>query len=512
MENDSLFLLVANSIDENGDLPSDFSLPKQDDQPIMFADGAMDGIYIYHMGHSPLSEEDADKLGSLLRKAAEGREEEAEEGFAEFCKDNRALSIIDDVQKYIVNHTSELSADNMYKFAVNMMMASNHIECVKIGMCILELFDTEENETLADAIRAIGVSDEFTIFSVFLMRNWENGAMEVLELAKHVHGWGRIHCMDFIEPENEEIKNWILENGVDNEVVPAYSGMVAYEKADVPGVLVKNKLSKDEMHGILKIVSAMLDEGPVNGISNLDEPETFLCSVVKRAAAMLPLEVADYEVINEIDEWQEENGEDDNSELDALMDEIFGNERVRKQVVEAVQEGKAIHLAATIGIPYKEEVYKVMLNNFDNKYYLSGHIASDEEYTDKVIKLFEDNVDLKLVASGSASEMGLGGDYEEHRKLDHIIYELRPFVNKGEKLLEAALQSPVIRNRNMAVKTLQCWVEEKQSPLVEVNPMLHQLLIDIKDKEVEEHLVKGFAVLISGCYEFSNAEEDEDDE
>lgn len=31
MEKDSLFLLIANSIDENGNLPSDFYLPKQDD-------------------------------------------------------------------------------------------------------------------------------------------------------------------------------------------------------------------------------------------------------------------------------------------------------------------------------------------------------------------------------------------------------------------------------------------------------------------------------------------------
>lgn len=60
----------------------------------MFADGAMDGIYIYHMGHSPLSEENADKLGSLLRMAAEGREKEAEKGFAEFCKDNRAAAML----------------------------------------------------------------------------------------------------------------------------------------------------------------------------------------------------------------------------------------------------------------------------------------------------------------------------------------------------------------------------------------------------------------------------------
>ena len=507
MKKDSLFLLISNSINENGNLPSDFRLPKQDNQSIMFADGAMDGIYIYHMGHRPLSEEDADKLASLLKIAAEGKEEEAENGFIEFCNNNRAISIIEDIQKYISNHTSELNPNNMYRFAVKLMTESDHIECVKIGMCILELFNTEGNEALADAIRAIGVSEEFTIFSVILMRHWKNGITEIFELAKRVHGWGRIHCMDFIEPVNEQIRAWILENGVDNEVVPAYSGMVAYEKADVPAVLTKSNLSKEELHGILKIVGAMLDEGPVKGISNLDNPKSFLCSVIKRAASMIPIEVSDYEIIYEITVWLDKNGKGDNSEQKKIVDEIFENEGVRKKIAEAVCEGNAIHLAEAIGIPYKEKVYEVMVKDFDNKYHLCNYIAEDAEYTDKVIKLFEDNVDLNLVASGSGTEMGFGNEYKEHRKLDQIIYELRLFPGKGEKLLTAALRSPVVRNRNMSVKTLQTWVEEKQSSLEKVSPTLYQLLTDIKDKEVDERLVKDFADLISGCYEFSKDED-----
>ena len=56
--------------------------------------------------------------------------------------------------------------------------------------------------------------------------------MEILELAKKVRGWGRIHCVDFIEPENDEIKEWLLLNGVDNDVVPAYSALRVFEKAE----------------------------------------------------------------------------------------------------------------------------------------------------------------------------------------------------------------------------------------------------------------------------------------
>lgn len=503
MDKDTLFLLVANSIDENGELPEDFHLPQEEEQQFMFADGAQDGIYIYHMGHSPLSREDDNKLGELIRMASEGEEDEAEAGFYKFCQKNRAISIIDEVQKYIVEHASQIKGDNMYRFAIDMMMSSNHIECVKIGMIILELFDTDENDALADAIRAIGVSDEFTIFSVFIMRHWDNGAMEVLELAKHVHGWGRIHCIDFIEPENDEIKEWILENGVDNYVMPAYSGMVAFEKADVMEVLAKDQITKKEMQGVLKIVSAMLDEGPVSGISNLDEPETFLVSVVNKAKNMIPLEVHDYEIINEIDKWQEYNGVDDNPELDSAMNEIFCNEDIRNEIAAALKEGNAIGLASSIGIPYKDIIYDLVVNDFDEYYYLCDRIIKDDDYTDKVIAIFEEKIDLGKIASGAGSELGLGREFKEHRKLDQIIYNLRNYPNKGEKIISAALQSPVIRNRNSAVNVLQCWIGNSKKTLLTICPEIYQLIKEIKDKEVEEDIVNAFEELISGCINFS---------
>ena len=84
-------------------------------------------------------------------------------------------------------------------------------------------------------IRTVGLSDEFTIFSVFCMRKWSDAENEILKLAKSVRGWGRIHCIDFIEAENAETKEWLFFKGVDNDVVPAYSAWPVYEKSDFIG-------------------------------------------------------------------------------------------------------------------------------------------------------------------------------------------------------------------------------------------------------------------------------------
>ncbi len=304
-EKKPIFQHIKENLTESGTLPGGYYLPSEsEDGKPKFVDGAMDGISIYHMGFSPLGDEDSAKLGSLIRLAADGKVNEAEEGFMLFCKENRAVKIIDALQGYIMEHKAELSPGNMHEFATKMMVESTYAECVKIGMSILELFNTFDDAELADAIRTIGVCDEFTIFSVFLMRSWPNGNKEILEMAKKVRGWGRIHCVDFIEPETEEIKEWLLQNGVDNDIVPAYSGYRVFEKAGVDDLIEREDLTKEQMSSILKVVSAMLDEGPVSGISNLDDPEAFLKKVLQKAEGF-SFDEDDASALGDIKEWIE---------------------------------------------------------------------------------------------------------------------------------------------------------------------------------------------------------------
>ena len=146
----------------------------------------------------------------------------------------------------------------------------------------------------------MGLSDEFTLFSVFLMRAWPAAEKEILELAKRVKGWGRIHCVDFITAEDEETKKWLLLNGVDNYVVPAYSAWIVYEKAHVEEVLKKDTLSYEELHGILKITEALLDEGPLSGISNMEDPKGYLNRVLDKINEDLNLSEEDQKIIEAI--------------------------------------------------------------------------------------------------------------------------------------------------------------------------------------------------------------------
>ncbi len=300
----SIVDLIVGSIDENGSLPQGFRLPESGDTGLIrYAPGAMDGICLYHMRRNPLVASDRQKLEEILKLAGNGETAEAEMRFAEFCKEHRAITIIDELQEYIFEHRDELKSDVMYKFASDMFLHTTDIECVKIGLSILEMFITYENEEIKNAVKAVGLSDEFTLFSLYLMRRWPTSEEDVLECAKHVRGWGRIHCVDYINCNEEETREWLLYNGIDNDVLASYSAYAVYAKAGVSDRVKRGNLKYEEMHAILKITKALIDDGPIRGINIIDEPKAYLSVLLKRTEENYPFTEEDMEITRKIRDY-----------------------------------------------------------------------------------------------------------------------------------------------------------------------------------------------------------------
>lgn len=83
--------------------------------------------------------------------------------------------------------------------------------------------------------------------------------------------------------------------------------------------------------------------------------------------------------------------------------------------------------------------------------------TDDPERIRKVIALAEDELPIAEVATGTANEMGFGEQYWVHSALDFIVQELARFPGEGWSIMQASLSSPVIRNRNMVLRTLNDW-------------------------------------------------------
>ena len=297
----SLFEYISENVTPEGTLPKDFSLPEEKQAAgIRFADGALDGIYIYHTQHEQLPADAFEQLGKLITMAASDRQAEAEEGFKSFTKDHRVITFIDDLQKYVTDHCADLNANKVYKFAVHLALESDDRECVKVGLSLLELLDIYDEKQLTEAVRILGLSDEFTIFAVFIMRKWPDPEREILSAAQKVRGWGRIHSIYFLEASRPETKEWLLLNGVDNDVVPAYSAWDVYEKAEINEFLKRDNFSPEEIHALIALTDALMDEGPAAGISRLDSPQAFLDRIVTIAESAESLSGDDIDILERI--------------------------------------------------------------------------------------------------------------------------------------------------------------------------------------------------------------------
>lgn len=300
-------------------LGKDFSLPN-DEEGLKYIDGAKDGICVYHMGAAEITQKDIEEINTVITFANTGDYDQADSVLEKLCERIRVVNFIDELQDCILARKDEIE-DKFYIYSLHLMTQSANIECVKAGMMIQELFG--QSEEVKGMVRTLGLSDEFTLYSVFIMRNWENGNTEIMNIAKSVNGWGKVHAVHYIEPETEEIKYWLLTGAVSNDVMPAYSGWDCYKKADVEAILKKDGLTYEELEGVLSIVDAMLDEGPVLGISNVENPKEILLAVLNHSIKHLPLSSKNCEVISNISDWQKENIAEENCEIDLLVNQIL---------------------------------------------------------------------------------------------------------------------------------------------------------------------------------------------
>jgi hypothetical protein len=298
-------------------LGKDFSLPS-DEKGLRYVDGAKDGICAYHMGAAEITKKDIEEINKVITLANKGDYDQADSVLEKLCERIRVVNFIDELQDCILDRKDEIE-DKFYVYSLHLMTQSANIECVKVGMMIQELFT--QSDEVKGMVRTLGLSDEFTLYSVFIMRNWENGNTEIMNIAKSVNGWGKVHAVHYIEPDTEEIRQWLLTDAVSNDVMPAYSGWDCYKKADVEAVIKKDKLTYEELEGVLSIVDAMLDEGPVLGISNIEDPKEVLLNVLNHAIKHAPLNAKDCKIISNILDWQKENLGD--TEIESISNKIL---------------------------------------------------------------------------------------------------------------------------------------------------------------------------------------------
>lgn len=294
----SIFEYIQKQLIDDDHLPEDFCLPKLEEKGLPWVDGGKDGVFLYHVGEKDIEESDLLQIQAALNMLRPGASEDVFDTidmiFKNMGEKYGALALIDAIQLYIPAHADELDAEMIFQYSIHAITESDDREVVKIGIELQEVFQVQDDE-IKDLIRLMALSDEFSLFCFYVMKSWDDGEESIMEAGRRLHGWGRIHAVQMVEPKNAKIKAWLLREAVDNTVDLNYSAFECFEKSGAREKL-KKEITSVEFKGIATIIQSIMAGGPFGGIENLPNSEEVVRDFVNQALNF-DLDVDEYELI-----------------------------------------------------------------------------------------------------------------------------------------------------------------------------------------------------------------------
>ena len=508
----SIYELIKSSIQANGELPEDFKLPPKDPNGVPWADGALDGVYIYH---TVGNEEDIEPLKNIVFQISEGKFEEAQNNLENL--DFFMISRRDPLLNWIIKEQKQININNLYEFASSQLSTSKNIEVIKFCLCVLEIIKLETEKDTIEKVKILALSDEFTLYCLNILKNLKNSNEEIFEIAKKVKGWGRIYSIKYLKVTNDEIKEWILEEGCHNYIIPAYTAYTCAKKINLVEILNEDKISSKKFNDISYLMNALLDEEAITGISNLEDRELLIERYLEKAKTLASAE-EDYYAIITLKEYIKNNKEI-NNELIKICDEILNSEKTRNIVKELLKEGYGYNIAKYLGIDIDKYILEYLQDNPLKNPYIVFNI-SERENMEKLVSLIEKKLTLeKLEGAPTDKFYSKNEKNKEYIFLDTIIKKLGNFgrtegkfvvsvypvdptasmdepenyIGIGENLIICALNSPYVDIRYGAVNTLESWKEKGyilSNEIIENIKKLEKLEVDEELKIKLNELLK----------------------
>lgn len=480
----ALFQMIAEALTPEGTLPKDFSLPKEKVQnKLIFADGAMDGIKLYHTQPKTV---DIEPVCQALLLISQGQEETGKLQLTAALEQHSVIEVIDALHKWIYENHDQLDPGKLSGFAIRSIMTSTNPELVKLGLAIMELLNTDKQEALKKVIRALALCNEFTLYCLFIMRSWTRGNDEIFDLMQKVHGWGRIHCVNQIDPANRLIKKWLLDHGCENSVAPAYSALTAAKKCDLIEQIQREDLSAEDWSGITLMMDGLMAEGPVAGISEIEDRETLFAGYLAQTEHF-PMTLATVQNLIAIAQYID--GEQVKMpEIKKQCLELLKSSACYVTVSAAMEQGKGFEEALKLSIPYEEKAMTWLKQNPVEHCMAARLLMASENACDEILALYADCLPLDTMASGPSDVLGLGKDYQDYHALAAVLQSLKLYPGKGVEFIHCALLCPVISCRTYALDTLESWVKLAQTSLKGIAPELLIVLEQASELEVKEEL------------------------
>lgn len=496
---------IKSSVEENGELPADFILPKARKGSFPHLPGSKDGYLLYNFSGLEGQEEAADTLLRLMEDACNsGVTQELEA----FLFEQPIIFLADPLVKRLVSGQSRISFGQMFFSARKWVEGSPNADLVKLGTILFNVCNVEHDEECRDMLMTLALCDEFSLYVQVVVSKWYGANELVFEMAKRVHGWGKIHLVNRLEPDTAEIREWVVKNGCKNNILHSYLGLAAARKADIFEYLRRDAVEEDIFAGICVIMDALLDGSvPAASIRNFEGEVGELFILFLKHAAAMPAGMDTLWAVEKIVLWCAEQEEDWREVIlvgEAVLNKLDCKARVEATLAEAARDLPnrkedlilALRVAGARSYSFEEPLYELIKSDPLANHIYVPFLFSNHHWALKAIELYEETLPEKQIATGMGDEWGTGKGYEYHRCLSFILVGVEKIPLTGTALVETALSSPVVGNRNMACTVLEHWGSILGRPLEDFAPDFVSLLQDVSAREVNEELRKRYEALI----------------
>jgi hypothetical protein len=493
---------------ETGDIAEDGeSLPDEERQfgedQLRWAAGALDGVFGHH-GSGAEAQDTAKTIALYVVEIANNDSQQAKiELYNRLCEGN-LLGYIDEMVEEIVK-AEIYPQPYLHKFAQFLAIRSPDREPVKFAIALLGLIaEPADKET----VLLLGKHDEFTLYTTVALSNMlENPEAELWELAKTVHGWGRIQLVERLAAfDNPEIKQWLIREGYRNTVMYEYLAYLCATQGGLKMALSNAVIDDELLTSAGEIIDALIAGGPAEDIDNYEEAayvlSRYLTHVESKAATLKHLNVAgsilsylgdeDWDANDRAKNgWNERNRSLTIEQAQRIIDDPKWKAMAESGL--ASTERTAFYTANRAAKLLQMDTWDIhwqrLQANPDDEgcwFEIMQRANADNiaQITDYAVSIWP----LSKVATGAQDELGFGAEYAIHRCLDYILQELGTYPKLGWPLIEAALKSPITRNRNLAIKTLAAWGQQNWN--AEIRLALEQAMSVEPKNEVKETIAQ----------------------
>lgn len=471
----SIYSWLSPWVENDKPLPESMQIlpdePNANDNEIRWGAGALDGICVSHFGGA----QDRDLVTPIVAAftdALNNTNKKSVKHLYDLLNEDSPIVYLDDLLITLAK-APDIPAGRLFELVEWLVKNSPDRNVVKVAIALLAYFPGEQSK---HHIKVFGGHDEFTLYAVVALKSIstdEDYEQLWLHMAKRVEGWGRVHMINRL-PENMtlQIRHWLLRTGYNNAVMPEYTAWHCATAGQLLIALVEEEHDAELLAGASEILQALINGGPDKCIDDYaDAPQTcrrYLEVVVNQQPDALSHYITAREIYqlaqNKADDssW----GSEECEKISMLAKNVMDNPRWDGVMELAWHSDNRVdvYLAAEISRARGQNPHRYLLQRQsrypleDNWYQLMQ--TQDPEEACEIATLFEQQFDLKAIGTGAGESVGIGMEYRPHRALDSILQELTRFPGVGATLLLTGLQSPVIRNRQMALNALEKWPEQ----------------------------------------------------